>query len=69
MTHVHSNAVRPLSGTNYCTDKELVNEIIEAVSDNVGDVRYGSGVVDHIRHQFTVRLEDGRRLRMTFMFE
>lgn len=65
----YTGTYAPLTGRCYSTDNELMSEILEAVTDSVGDVRYDSGVVDHIRHQASVKLEDGRTLRMTFMFE
>lgn len=53
---------------NFSTDREIVDEIVEELY-GVGDVRYGSAVYDPIRHQITAKLEDGRKLRLTVMFE
>jgi len=57
----------PLTGENYASDREIMGEIAELVSE-VGDVRYGSAVLDPLRHQITARLEDGRTMRLTVMF-
>jgi hypothetical protein len=69
MAQTYTGALKPLSGTCYSSDNELMSEIVEVVTESVGDVRFDSGVVDHIRHQASVKLEDGRILRITFMFE
>lgn len=59
---------RMRNGGNYCSDPEIMREITELVAEDVGDVAYGSGVLDPARHQATFRLEDGRQLRLTMIF-
>jgi hypothetical protein len=59
----------PLTGQCYSSDREIMNEIAEAIAQEVGDVRYGSTVVDAQRRQITARLEDGRKLRLTVIIE
>lgn len=60
---------RPLSGRNYSTDEEILGEIGEALANEIGDVRYGSVVVDHLRHQIIAKVEDGRTMRLTCIIE
>lgn len=66
MTATHT--AHPLTGTCYSTDNEIMGEIAMAINE-IDDVRYGSAVVDLIRRQITAKLEDGRRVRATIIFE
>jgi hypothetical protein len=69
MTHLQRSRVAgTLPSTNYCTDSQLMHEIMEEVAENVGDVMYGSGVLDPIRNQMVFTLADGRKLTMTCRF-
>jgi hypothetical protein len=69
MTHLQRSRVAgTLQSRNYCSDSELMQEIMEEVSEGVGDVAYGSGVLDPIRNQMVFTLADGRKLIMTCRF-
>lgn len=71
MTHVNTSArpaPSPLPRTCYCTDREILIEIAEMLSE-VGDVRYNSATVDVMRSQITCTLEDGRKLLITARFD
>lgn len=68
MASLHTRVAQSLTGTCYSSDKEIVDEVAEMVNE-IDDVRYGSVVVDIIRRQITAKLEDGRKLRLTVIFE
>jgi hypothetical protein len=69
MTTLANVLNRPLTGFCYSSDKEILDEICEALSNEIGDIRHGSIVLDTFRRQITGKLEDGRTLRMTVVFE
>lgn len=54
---------------NLCTDHELMEEIMEDLSTQIGDIRYGSGTLDVLRRQMVFTLEDGRKLRLTVILD
>jgi hypothetical protein len=68
MTMLQQQCRHPLSGQCYASDQEIIGEIAELIPE-VGDVHYGSVIVDRQRHQITARLEDGRKVRLTVIFE
>jgi hypothetical protein len=51
---------------NWCTDREILQEAAELLVE-VGDIVYGSVVVDIDRRQISAKLQDGRSLRMTMV--
>lgn len=61
-------SAHPLTGTVFSNNTEIMQEIAEAISNEVGDIRYGSLVLDTARHQMTGTLEDGRKIRITVVF-
>ena len=68
MTQVQQQALRPLSGKCYSSDREILEEIGELLQD-VDDVHFGTVQCDPFRRQITAKLEDGRTLRLTMVIE
>ena len=70
MTRITNHVVaRSHPRVNFASDREIMQEITEELGTAIGDIRYDSGVLDTIRNQIVFTLEDGRKLRLTAVFE